>query len=87
MGQYRVVHDYSSGTFGPIAAGDVIEIDDDILDWLLRDSPGVVEPVKAKSKRKRQAKTAKNRMVKAATNRSEPEQVMTSENMPGLVKD
>lgn len=87
MGKYLIVHDYVSGTFGPVRAHDVIEIPDDLIEWLLRDSPGVAEPVKAKKKRKRKAKPKKNRMVVKAENRSEPGPVMGTENMPGLTRD
>ena len=86
MSQYLIVHDYTSGNLGPFKAGDVVEIDDRIIDWLLRDSPGVAELVEEPAKRK--AKPKRNRMVVKAENRSaEPEQVMTTENMVGLMRD
>ena len=87
MSKYRIVHDYTSGNLGPFKAGDVVEIDDRIIEWLLRDSPGVAEPVKDKPKSKRRAKPKHNRMVTEAQNRAEPGPVMTTENMVGLVKD
>ncbi len=87
MSRYKIMHDYSGGGLGPFKKGDVVEIDDRIIDWLLRDSPGVAEPVKDKLKRKRKAKAKKNRMVVKAKNRAEPEQVMTTENMAGLTRD
>ena len=84
MSKYLIVHDYTSGNLGPFKKGDVVEIDDRIIEWLLRDSPGVAELVKEE----RAAKPKRNRMVKAAKNRSaEPEQVMTKENMVGLTRD
>ena len=86
MSKYLIVHDYKSDLFGPYAEGDVVEINDADIEWLLRDSPGVAEPVKGPAKRK--AKAKRNRMVVKAQNRSaEPEQVMTTENMAGLTKD
>lgn len=84
MARYKIIHDYNSDAFGPVKEGDEIDIEDSLIEWLLRDSPGVAVPVKAK--RKRKAKPKKNRMVKAAQNRS-VEHVMTSKNMPGLTKD
>ena len=85
MSQYLIVHDYTSGNLGPFKKGDVVEIDDRIIEWFLRDSPGVAELVEEPAKCK--AKPKHNRMVVKAENRSaEPEQVMTTENMVGLTK-
>jgi len=69
--QYKVIHNYSSGTLGPWKKGDVVEVPDEYIDWLLRDSPGVVE--KVKPPRKRKAAPAKNRMVTKAQDRAKVE--------------
>lgn len=44
MGRYRFVTDYRSGA-GQWAAGELVELTDDLAAWLGRDVPGCLEPV------------------------------------------
>jgi hypothetical protein len=46
MKRYTVKQHYHSA-WGDLTRGTVVELDDATVEWLLRDSPGVVEPVEA----------------------------------------
>jgi hypothetical protein len=53
MAIYQVVHRYTARrdgeTFGPWEAGDAIDLADADAEWVNRDSPGALEPVKPKA--------------------------------------
>ena len=50
--RYTVKHNYKSyrdgQQFGPWEAGTEVELDEPDAEWVERDSPGALEPVKAK---------------------------------------
>lgn len=50
MAKYTIEHNYDAfrdgKRFGPWAAGDEVEIDDVDVDWVRRDSPGVLAEAK-----------------------------------------
>lgn len=70
MARYTLRHGYASNhngrTFGPWAAGDVVEFDEADAEWVERDSPGALEPEK---KAERQQPPAADRQHKGAANR------------------
>lgn len=45
MPRYRILHRYSSNQFGPFEEGTEIELTEDDAQWLLNDSPGVLEEI------------------------------------------
>jgi len=53
--QYKVIEHYSSSTM-TLKRGSTVDLDDAMAAWLLRDCPGVIEPVKAKPAKKPAAK-------------------------------
>ena len=89
MSKYKVQWKYSSGLGGPWLAGDIVDLSVDLADYINRDSPGVLKPVKetakeqtSKSAEKPKDKTGKggkNRMVTQAKNRD----VVMGRDQPG----
>lgn len=79
--KYTVQWNYKSSLGGPWLEGDVVEIDEaELAAAINRDSPGVLIEGEVKPPAK------KDRQVKAAKTRTEPEdEVMTTENF-GAVK-
>ncbi len=45
MPRYRILHRYASSYFGPFEEGTEIELTKDEAQWLLHDSPGVLEEI------------------------------------------
>lgn len=49
MARYRVSHVYAAYRdgqhYGPWTPGEVVELDQDVAEWVNRDSPGVLSPV------------------------------------------
>ncbi len=58
MPRYRILHKYSSGDFGPFEKGTEVELTEEQADWLLHDSPGVLEEIDPKAQQ--EAKRAAN---------------------------
>jgi hypothetical protein len=63
MAKYIVQWNYSAGQVGPYFKGDVVEVEDELADWIQRDSPGVLKPVKD-AKGAKNAKGAKSAKAK-----------------------
>lgn len=45
MPRYKILHRYSSSYFGPFEEGTEIELTEADAEWLLHDSPGVLEEI------------------------------------------
>lgn len=69
MKKYKVQWDYRSATLGPWVKGEVVELDPALAEAVNRDSPGVLRPVTARTK-KRAKKSSKDRMARGSKDRS-----------------
>lgn len=77
MAQYQLTRSYSSRrdgrTFGPWAAGDVVDLDQADAEWIGRDSPGALTPAAAEPdpepEPERAAKPSPNRQHRGGQNR------------------
>jgi hypothetical protein len=65
MAKYIIQWNYGSGQVGPYLKGDVVEVEDELAEWMNRDSPGVLKPVKeAKKNGTKSSKAKSDRMLK-----------------------
>lgn len=67
MAKYIIQWDYGSGQVGPYLKGDVVEVEDELAEWMDRDSPGVLKNMTSPRTPlpKGEGKKKKDRMVKA----------------------
>lgn len=65
--KYTLTRDYHSYRAGPWREGEVVNLDDqELIAWIGRDAPGVLEPYTEK----RQVEESKDRMVKGKQKRT-----------------
>jgi hypothetical protein len=70
MAKYIIQWNYGSGQVGPYLKGDVVEVEDELAEWMMRDSPGVLKPMEdAKGTKSAKAKSAKAKSAKAKNDR------------------
>ena len=74
MPRYRVLKDYRSGTAGPFFAGDIVNLEADLAEWVERDSSGTLRKIRVRKKRQTK-KPPQDRMVKAREDRGAQEPI------------
>jgi hypothetical protein len=64
MAKYIIQWNYGSGQVGPYLKGDVVEVEDELAEWMMRDSPGVLKEVKeVKKSGSKSSKAKSDRMI------------------------
>ncbi|WP_062441279.1 hypothetical protein [Herbidospora daliensis] len=73
MTRYEVQHAYRADrdgdVLGPWEAGETVELEPEVADWVNNDSPGALQEAKETPAKPRQAKPAPDRQHKGAANR------------------
>lgn len=73
MARFEVQHPYRAerdgDVIGPWEAGDAVELEPDVAEWVNHDSPGALQPAEEPEAKPRQAKTPPNRQQKGTANR------------------
>ena len=88
--RYRFCHAYASSTVGAYAKGDEADFTEEQADFLMRDSPGCIEPVTVADEpvTRQVEETPHDRMVKKDQTRSRgAQEAMSRANSGALAKD